>query len=58
MRRFVMSSEKVLEDDNFSDDNIPDWVIRTGIVVFILCVVLFGLVPWTIGIGKMIMWII
>lgn len=53
-----MSSEKVLEDDNFSDDNIPDWVIRTGIVVFILCVVLFGLVPWTIGIGKMIMWII
>lgn len=52
-----MSEDDILDDDNFSDGNIPDWVVGTGIAIVFINFIIFGLVPWTIGICKMCIWI-
>jgi hypothetical protein len=53
----MMSSEKFLEDDNFSNSDIPDWVVGAGIITVILNVIGFGLLSWVIGIYQIICWI-
>jgi hypothetical protein len=50
-------SDNILEDDNFSDVNIPDWVVGAGIITVIFNIIGFGLVPWVIGIYQIICWI-
>lgn len=42
----------------FSDDkDIPDWLMKIYVGLFLLFVILFGFLPWFIGIFRMIKFI-